>query len=232
MKRNILNIVMTLCLLAVMDYRFTANAIHEIFGVFIVLLFFIHNVLNRCWFTAIGKGKMNLLRILNIATNLLLVAMMLLVTVTGVLISQTVFSFFPLRGTLLVHELHTFSAYMGLILCGIHLGFHWNALWGKLCRWLSLDCTSFSYIILSRIASLIIIGYGIYASFTRHIGSKLLFQHVFWGWSAKSSLGGFLFDYMAIMGCYVAITYYLIQMLQKQNYKNIELEYTEKREIQ
>ena len=173
MIRNILNLVMILCLLVVMDYRFTDNAIHEILSVFILLPFIIHNVLNCHWYSAIGKGKMNLLRILTTITNLLLLVMMLLVTVTGVLISQTVFSAFSLSD-LWAHELHSFSAYLGFILSAIHLGFHWNALYGKLCRWLRIDCTNFRYILLSRIASLLIIGYGIYASFTRHIGSKLL----------------------------------------------------------
>ncbi|MCO1603752.1 hypothetical protein [Desulfosporosinus nitroreducens] len=39
MIRNILNLVMTLGLLVVMDYRFTDNAIHEILGLFIILPF-------------------------------------------------------------------------------------------------------------------------------------------------------------------------------------------------
>lgn len=214
MIRNILNLVMLLCLLVVMDYRFTDNAIHEILGLFILLPFIIHNALNRHWYTSI-KGKMNLLRLLTTITNLLLLVMMLLVTVTGVLISQTVFSTFSLSGNLWAHQLHSLSAYLGFILSAIHLGFHWNALWRKLCLWLRINYTNFSNILLSRIASLLIIGYGIYASFTSHIGSKLLLLHVVNDWAAAPSLVGFILDYLAIMGCYVAITYYLTQMLQK-----------------
>lgn len=214
MIRNSLNPLMILCILIVMDYRFIDNAIHEILGLFIVLLFIIHNALNRQWYTAIGKVKMDLLRILNTFTNLLLLVMMFLVAVTGLLISQTVFSSFSLSGNLLAHQLHVLSAYLGFILSAIHLGFHWNALCGKLCRWLRIDCMKSSYILLSRIVSLLIAGYGIYASFTRHIGSKLLLQHSFNDWTAAPSLVDFLFDYMAIMGCYVAITHYLSQLLQ------------------
>lgn len=209
---------MTLCILVVMDYSFTANAIHEMLGLFIALLFIVHNALSRHWYTAIGKGKMNLHRILSTITNLLLLVMMLLVTVTGVLISQTVFSVFSLSENLWAHQLHMLSAYLGFILSAIHLGFHWNALCGKLCRWLRIDYMNFSYILLSRIASLLLIGYGIYASFTRHFGSKILLKHVFNDWAIAPSLVGFILDYMAIMGCYVAITSYLTQMLQKQNH--------------
>lgn len=215
MIRNILNLMMILCILVVMDYRFTDNAIHEILGLFIVLPFIIHNILNRHWYTAIGNGKKNPLRSLTAITNLLLLVMMLLATVTGVFISQTIFPVFSLNSNLWVHQLHSLSSYLGFILSAIHLGFYWNALYRKLCRWLRIDCTNFSYILLSRIASLFIIGYGIYASFTRHIGSKLLLKHVFNDWATAPSLVGFVLDYLAIMGCYVAITYYLTQMLQK-----------------
>lgn len=136
MIRNILNLVMILGILVVMDYRFTDNAIHEILGLFIVLPFIIHNILNRHWYTATGKGKKNLLRSLTAITNLLLLVMMLLATVTGVFISQTVFPFFSLNSNLWVHHLHSLSSYLGFILSAIHLGFHWKALWRKMSSWL------------------------------------------------------------------------------------------------
>lgn len=215
MNRNIVNFAMTLCILAVMDYRFTANAIHEILGVLVVLLIIIHNVLNRRWYITIAKGKMNLLRMLNTATNLLMLAMMLLVTVTGVLISQTVFSAVSLSGHLWIHELHTFSAYLSFILCSIHIGFHWNSLSVKLCRWLGIDAENSRTVLLGRISSLLVIGYGIHASLSRQIGAKLLFQHVFGGWGAKPPLTGFVLDYLAILGCYAVITNYMARILYK-----------------
>ena len=215
MIRNILTLLMTICLLIVMDYRFIDNALHEILGLLTLLLFIIHNALNRHGYTAMSKVKIDLLLMLNTITSLLLLVMMLLVAVTGVFISQTLFPSFSLSGNLWAHELHILSAYFGFILAAIHLGFHWNALWGKLCLWLRIERTNFSYILPSRIVSLLTISYGIYASFTRHIGSKLLLQHRINDWTVVPSLIGFLFDYMSIMGCYVAIAYYLSQLLQK-----------------
>ncbi|XFO64447.1 hypothetical protein SPSIL_005490 [Sporomusa silvacetica DSM 10669] len=206
---------MILCILVVMNYRFITNTIHEMLGLFTLLLFIMHNTLNRRWYTAISKGKMDLLRILKAFTNLLLCVMMVLVVITGVLISQTVFASLSLSDNILIHELHILFAYSGFILIAIHLGFHWNELFGKLYHLLKIDRTSSSFILLSRLASLFIISYGIYASFTRQIGSKLFLQHVVTDWAATPSLIGFIVDYAAIMGCYVAITYYLTQLVQK-----------------
>lgn len=215
MIRNTLNLLMILCILVVMDYPFITNIIHEILGVFTLLLFMIHNTLNRHWYTAIGKGKMDLLRIIKTSMNLLFLIIIILVAVTGVLISQTIFSSFSLSDNLWAHELHILSAFWGFILLSIHIGFHGKALWGKLCHWLRVDSTTLSYILLSRAASLLIIIYGIYASSKRNIGSKLLLQHVFNEYTAQPSLVSFIVDYAAIMGCYVVITYYLTSLFQK-----------------
>lgn len=215
MIRNALNLAMVLSLVVVMDYRFIENAIHEMLGLFTLLLIIIHNTINRQWYKAIGKGKLDLLHILKTIANMLLLVMMVLVAVTGFLISQTVFASFSLNDSILAHQLHILSAYLGFILIAIHLGFHWNGLWVKLCTWLKIDRTSYRCILISRIAIAIILSYGIYASFERNIGSKLLLQHVVNDWSSTPSLVGFIVDYAAIKGCYVAITYYLTKLLQK-----------------
>jgi len=211
---------MTFGIVAVMDYRFTGNVVHEILGVFLVLLFILHNNLNRSWYGAISKGKQNLTRRISTVINLLLLGMMIVVTVTGILISQTVFSAFSLSGHLWVHQLHTFSAYCSFILCGIHLGLHWNAIWGKICRGLGFDTAQSRDVWIGRIAALVVIGYGILASFSHQIGSKLLFEHVFGGWGDKPSLFGFLVDYPAILGCYALITHFLVRLLQKPRQNN------------
>ena len=215
MNRNVLNMVMTIGFVAVMDYRFTGNVVHEILGLFLVLLFFLHNYLNRFWYGAIGKGNRNLLRVISTTANLLLLVLLLVVMATGVLISQTVFVAFAVSGHLWVHQLHTFSAYSSFILCGIHLGLHWSGIWRKLCRGLGLDSTRLGVVLLGRVAALVIIGYGIHASFSHQIGSKLMFAHVFGGWGGKPSLIDFLIDYPAIFGCYTLVTHYLVQMLHK-----------------
>lgn len=215
MTRNILNLVMTFGVVAVMDYRFTGNGVHEILGVFLAGLFLAHNILNRYWYRSFSKGGQNLLRVIITITNLLLLVMMLGVMVTGVLISQTLFAAFSLSGYLWVHQLHTFSAYSSFILCGIHVGLHWGTLWRKLCQGIGLDASRERVILLGQAISLFIVVYGINASFSHQIGAKLMFEHVFGGWGSTPSLLDFLIDYPAIFGCYTIVTHYLVQWLQK-----------------
>lgn len=149
--------------------------------------------------------------------NFLLVAAMVAVTVTGVLISVTVFAPFGIRsGGLLVHDLHQGAAYASFILVAIHLGMHWEMLVAQLKNWLRIDGSSLGWVITSRIVFIVVVAYGAYASFVNDIGTKLLMQHVFIGWGAVPSLWGFLLDYFAIVGCYAGITYYLFIFATKK----------------
>lgn len=212
--RNVLNIMMTGLLLVVMNYRYIENSSHEIGGVILALLFILHNVLNWRWYGYFLKGKQNPRRVLLTLTNLLLIVAMGTVFVTGGLISVTVFATLGIRSSsLFTHELHQGSAYASLILAAVHLGLHWEMLVAKCKNWLHIDGASRRWSIMSRSVSIIVITYGIYASFVNHIGDNLLMRHSFAGWGAEISLWGFLLDYFAIIGCYVGITYYLLQML-------------------
>lgn len=217
MIRNILNIVMTVLLLLIMDYRFMGNAFHEIGGTILALLLILHTVLNWRWYVVFFKGRQSLRRVLMTLVNLLLVAAMVTVLVTGMLISATVFASLGIRSdNLFVHDLHQGLSYASFILAAIHLGMHWEMLMAKLKNGLHIDSSGFGWVITSRSVSLVVIVYGVYASFTNHIGEKLIMQHVFAGWGEDTSLWGFLLDYIGIVGCYVGITYYLLYLLRRE----------------
>lgn len=222
MIRNILNIVMLVLVLLIMDYRFTGNVFHEIGTVVFALLLIFHNILNWRWYQVCIKGRQSLGRVILTVFNLLLLVAMVTVFVTGVLISQTVFA--PLgigSRSLFLHDLHQGAAYASLILVAIHLGLHWEMLIAKLKNWLDIDSSSLSWSITSRIVSIAIIAYGVYASFVNNIGANLFMQHVFAGWGAKPTLWKFLFDYFSIVGCYVGFTYYLMYFFRRFKGKTI-----------
>lgn len=216
MIRNVLNIVMTVLLLLIMDYRFTGNAFHEIGGVVLSLLFVFHNVLNRRWYEVFFKGRQSLSRVLMTLVNLLLVATMITVFVTGVLISATVFAPLDIRSrSLFMHDLHQGAAFASFILIAIHLGMHWEILMAKLKKRLHIDASSLGWVLMNRILSIVIIIYGIYASFANDIGEKLLMQRVFMGWGEEPALWEFLLDYFAILGSYIVITHFLLGLLRR-----------------
>ena len=71
-SRKKLDILMTILMIVVMSYQATGNLFHEVAGVILLVLFVIHNILNRKWYKNIPKGKYsgfrNMMLIINILT--------------------------------------------------------------------------------------------------------------------------------------------------------------------
>ena len=53
----VIDIAITVLLLALMSYELIGAATHEWLGISIFLLFILHHVLNRKWLGSMGKGK-------------------------------------------------------------------------------------------------------------------------------------------------------------------------------
>lgn len=206
MKRNILNTAMTVLFLLLMNYRFTGNLSHEILGAVVLLLAFWHNGLNLRWYRTFFKGRQSGQRLLATVMNFLLAAALLVSIATGLFISQSLLPFIAVRGTntLWLHEIHQSSSYVCFILIGLHLGLQGDALWIRLKHWLGAERFCETYAVLGKGLSIGIIVYGIYASFSNHIGAKLFMEHSF-GWGKAPSATQFFMDYLMILGCYTGL---------------------------
>ena len=55
--RPITDLIMVVCLAALMLYFRTGQAIHEWLGVAALVIFILHHVWNRKWFLSLGKGR-------------------------------------------------------------------------------------------------------------------------------------------------------------------------------
>ncbi|MCM3725027.1 hypothetical protein M3226_04840 [Neobacillus cucumis] len=77
------DLVMTVLMLIAMAYYITGNTIHEVVGVMVLLLFVVHNSLNRRWYKVIIKRTHNLRSILQIVINLLFLVTMVLMMISA-----------------------------------------------------------------------------------------------------------------------------------------------------
>ena len=133
--------------LVIMNYRFTGNMPHEVGGVILALCILFHNGLNWHWYTSFFKGKQNLHRLLSTIINWFLFFFMIILLITGLLISQTIAPALAVRAgsALWIYDLHQGSAYASFILMGIHLGIHWNVITIKVKQWLGVEKENFIY---------------------------------------------------------------------------------------
>jgi len=131
LKRLLLDAAMSALMILLMAYQVMGDAAHEIAGTAVGVLFLAHAWLNRRWFATFYKGAFTPLRALQNTMIVLVLLDTLVVMVTGVIISGTVFSFLNISaGIALARTLHLCSSYWALVLMSAHVGVHWSAVMG------------------------------------------------------------------------------------------------------
>ncbi|WP_160726098.1 DUF4405 domain-containing protein [Bacillus sp. USDA818B3_A] len=214
--RLVNDFVMTVLMLIAMAYYITGNMVHEVIGVVVLLLFIVHNFLNRRWYKSIFKGKYNMRRILQIAINLLFLVTMVLMMISAMLISNDLFPFIPINNDMVLRQIHVQTAYWGFIIMAVHIGFSWGMILNSVRRMTGITGTSRIRTIALRILSVLIVVYGVHASFEGEMGSKLFIYNPF-GWSYDVTTIRFLIDNLSIMGIYICGTHYALKFIQKQD---------------
>jgi hypothetical protein len=211
----VIDLVMTVLMIVAMAYHITGNTIHELVGVFMLILFIIHNILNRRWYKTIIKGKYNAQRILRISVNLLFLVSMVVVMISSVPISRDIFPFFPINNDLILRQIHVLTAYWGFIFMAVHIGLSWGTIINAVRKMTGITGSSRIRTISLRVIAVLIVVYGVQTSFETDMGSKLTVYNPF-GWSFYESTIGFLIDYLSVMGIYICGTHYALKFVQKR----------------
>lgn len=211
-----IDLFMTVLMLAAMAYHLTGNTVHELLGISLLALFIVHNILNRRWYQTVLKRKHNARRVLNTAVNLLLLVMVLMLMVSSVLISHTLFAFIPVDGGLIARQMHILATYWGFILISIHIGMHWRMIIGAARKKLGITALNRYSRFALRVMAVLVAVYGAYAFFAREVGSRLILYYTYSYWNFDESAMFFFMDYLSIMGVYICVTYYVLNFVQNR----------------
>ncbi|WP_346857875.1 DUF4405 domain-containing protein [uncultured Draconibacterium sp.] len=126
------NILLAIVMLLLMDPRsFYGLGFHEWAGLIIGVFFILHTLLNWSWIKKVTIGffsKAPGRARINYILDVLLLAGMVLMIVSGIAIAKTIdFSWLNLGGSRgFWRAMHTSSSLISLALFGIHLGLHWK----------------------------------------------------------------------------------------------------------
>ena len=187
------DVLMIVLLMLLMSFELVGDEAHEWIG---MGMFLLHHFLNRKWTGNLRKGKYTPFRTLQVVLVVLLLLAMSGSMISGVILSNYLFKFVKIKGAAnLAGTVHMLCAYWGFLLMSIHLGIHWNMVVGM--------------------AALIVI-YGIYAFEKRNIADYLFLRSHFVFFDFGEKLFWFLFDYVAVMGMIVAVTYYVCRLMAKR----------------
>ena len=209
------DIFMTLCLLFLMPYELIGEAIHEWIGAGMFLLFILHHILNRKWTGNLTKGRYKPLRIIQTILVMLILICILGSMASGIILSRHVFAFLKIRDlSAPARVIHMTCAYWGFVLMSLHLGIHWGMMMGIAGKIFPKPSKARTWIL--RLAGIGIAGYGVYAFIKRDILSYLLMQVQYVFFNFEEPVIFFILDYMAAMGLFVFIGYYLRKRLARK----------------
>ncbi|MDQ0886478.1 hypothetical protein QFZ81_001566 [Paenibacillus sp. V4I9] len=211
----VIDLIMTVSMLVAMAYHITGNMIHELVGVFLFVLFMVHNILNRRWYKTIFRGKYKVQQIISIAVNLLFLLTIAVALISSVPISRDIFPFIPINNDMTVRQIHVLSAYWGFILMAVHIGISWGRIINAARKMTGIITTSRVRTIAFRFLAVLIVVYGVQISFERDMGSRLLIYNPFGYWGFDETALRFVIDYLAIMGIYICGTHYTLKYIQK-----------------
>ena len=212
------DLAMTALLLLLMAYELIGQAAHEWLGIGIFVLFILHHFLNGKWLRSIFKCRYTPLRFFQTVLNVLILASMAGSMVSGVILSRHALAFLPIKGgRSFARSLHMVCAYGGFMLMSLHLGLHWSMILGIAAKHGKRSAQSGKWIF--RGIGVLIACYGAYAFLKRDIGAYMLLQNKFVFFDFEEPLVFFMLDYMAVMGMFVFVGYYIcmgLRLLQKK----------------
>lgn len=219
----VVDMAMMVLLLFLMARQITGNSAHEWLGAGMFVLWIVHHILNRNWYSHLFKGRYTPVRIMQILTNFAVLFSMLGLMVSGVILSREVFAFLPISGGVaFARFLHIVSAFWGFVLMAFHLGLHWNMVLGIVKNVVGI-VLSRTVCFLLRIAAVFIAGYGVYALVKNQLLSYLFYTTHFVFFDFEKPVWLFYAEYMAIMGLFVFLAHYISKGLQKLNRRGKKL---------
>ncbi|GEM_PF-5596593 len=109
-------------------YYWLGNLAHELAGTGMFLLIIVHNLFNRRWYKTLAPGRPRAGGLINGATIVLLAAAMLVLLLTSLMISRSMFTFLPFSGGFSTRQIHILVAWWALIIVSLHLGMRWAML--------------------------------------------------------------------------------------------------------
>lgn len=210
-----IDILMTLGLLFLMGYQFWGDVAHEWAGAGMFLLFLAHHILNAGWYKNLFRKGYSPARVVQLLLDLLLLLAMLGLMVSGVMLSSHVFAFLNIHGGLaFARLLHMAASYWGFVLMALHLGLHWGMVLGIAKKaWKGKQPSRMRKVLLPILGAAIAV-YGLTALLRRNLLTYMLVRTQFVFLDFGEPIPLFYLDYLAMMGTFIFLAYYVMKFLR------------------
>lgn len=149
-------------------------------------------------------------------TDLLLLADMIALPVSGIMMSRHVFTFLNAgSGMALARTVHLLASYWGLVLMSFHAGLHGGVVMAMLRK--RANGKSAARTMALRAFTILLGVWGIFAFLRREIGSYLFLRNQFVFFDFNQPLLFFVADYIAVMVLFAMAGHYSAKLLKRQH---------------
>ena len=226
MLRPLVDILMTIILLLSMSYELIGPVIagmlpfefdgyehgaviHEFLGMSLVILFVVHLWLNRWWLKTLFTGRYNLTRTILTLVNILLIADVVMLTVSGLMISRVI-EFPGAEGlTSFGRQAHVSASYWGYVIMCFHIGLNWHIFSAMMFRGRKPGK------IFPHVAAIAFMIWGGYAFVRRNIWDYMTLNTQFVFFDFDEPYIYFMADYIAVMILFACLGHYLVLLLRR-----------------
>ncbi len=208
-----IDILMTICLLFLMGYQFWKEAAHEWVGFFLFFLFVMHHILNVHWYKSLIHGRYTWIRVILCVIDILLVADMIGLVTSSILLSEHVLFFLKFQGLISsARVLHMATAYWSYVLMALHIGLHWRMVLGLAHKHLHFAHHLESCLLF--LIAMVIACIGLMQFLQQDLLTYMFVRTEFVFLDFSESVIQFYLDYLALMGFFIFIAYYLSKVLR------------------
>lgn len=211
--QRIIDVIMFLLLLIDMAFFFTGQVIHEIIGTLTIISFLLHHFLNKNWYRNLVK-KYTLTKLIMNILNILLLVDMVVLLVSGIMMSQTVFTFIPSFGSIAIaRQLHMIASYWCFVLVSCHIGLHWNMVLVPMKkRW--KFSSSISSKIIYTIIPIIIALFGVYSFIENQMYLYMFSIRDFVFFNYDKPIFLYILENVGIMSLFVYLTHQVMKVIK------------------
>lgn len=207
---------MAALLLLSLAYWWLDNLPHELFGTAVFALLGWHFAMNRVWFKNLFRGKYSVRRAIIVALHLVLIVNMLVLFLTSIIISKSVFSVLPIPDSIYLRDVHWFSAYWVMIIVGIHVGLHWTRVMAIVRSLLRLSQAGAGRALTLKGLALLTVAFGLWSWSVLGVWGKLTFTYSLEFWDFTASVSPFFGHWAGVMALPAVITHYTMVLLSRR----------------
>ncbi len=217
--RMTIDITMTILSIILMggNYLFPADLVHEILGVGLFVLWAVHIILNRRWYSAIFRGKYNPYRVMQTIINCCILICTIFLMISGIILSNQIFTFLNIQGGLgFARIAHLLASHWYYLFMSLHIGLHVGMIFGNKGTSTSAGPSTGSGIaIIPRILLALVCIYGLYAFIARGVWKYLILQQQFFFFELERGYVLFALDYISIIILFATISHLIASRLKR-----------------